>query len=367
MNDGQDPYDPYAQDPYGQEPRIHGYDAYGRPVYQPQPQGEQPRPVTTLRPAALPGGLRLRPVRPGAGAQDPGAAAPRTHERPPYDAYDPYAAQHDPHTGQQPRCRGRTTGTTTGRTTPAPRPASSPPSPRSAPGRESGPEAYEARGHPGSRGRRRGARRGLPDRGVLLRRGARRGLRGRHRLAEVRRDPHRAAGRAAAQVRNRAVALVVVLVLAVAGGVGYLWQAGKLPGLGSEDDTASASGPQKRDVIVVHLRETRGGGSSTALLVDNVTTKKGTTVLLPNDLGVATEEGGSTTLGKSVVDEGSDATRESLSTLLGSSIQGTWRLDTRTWRTSSSWSGASRWTPTRPFPAPRRATTRWSGRAGSGR
>ncbi|GAA3365064.1 hypothetical protein GCM10017744_066290 [Streptomyces antimycoticus] len=121
----------------------------------------------------------------------------------------------------------------------------------------------------------------------------------------------------------------MVLVIAAAGGVGYLWYAGKLPGLSdSAGDQAGAGGPQKRDVIVVHLRETKGGGTSTALLVDNETTKKGTTVLLPNSLSVSTEDGASTTLGKSVTDEGSDSTRDSLSTLLGSKIQGTWRLDT---------------------------------------
>ncbi|MBI0297351.1 LCP family protein, partial [Streptomyces sp. PRKS01-29] len=138
-----------------------------------------------------------------------------------------------------------------------------------------------------------------------------------------RRDERRRKG------RNRLVALVVVLVLAAAGGVGYLWYAGKLPGLSDDaQDQAAAGGPQKRDVIVVHLRETKGGRTSTALLVDNETTKKGTTVLLPNSLSVSTEDGASTTLGKSVTDEGSDSTRDSLSALLGSKIQGTWRLDT---------------------------------------
>ncbi|MFG2191602.1 LCP family protein [Streptomyces sp. NPDC048639] len=129
--------------------------------------------------------------------------------------------------------------------------------------------------------------------------------------------------------RNRLVALVVVTVLALAGGVGYLWYAGKLPALpGSDPGAQAASGPQKRDVIVVHLRNTRGGGSSTALLVDNETTEKGTTVLLPNSMALATDDGGSTTLGKSVVDEGTTPTRDALDSLLGSDIKGSWRLDT---------------------------------------
>ncbi|MET8682108.1 LCP family protein [Streptomyces sp. NPDC004647] len=129
--------------------------------------------------------------------------------------------------------------------------------------------------------------------------------------------------------RNRVVTLVVVLVLALGGGVGYLWYAGKLPGLAALDSGGTAAGgPQTRDVIALHLRDTRGGRSSTALLVDNKTTKKGTTVLLPNSLAVATDDGGSTTLGKSVEDEGTTPTRDALGTLLGAEIKGSWRLDT---------------------------------------
>ncbi|MFE5871318.1 LCP family protein [Streptomyces roseifaciens] len=125
--------------------------------------------------------------------------------------------------------------------------------------------------------------------------------------------------------RNRIVALVVVLVLALGGVAGYLF----LTGSDGKKGTAATGGGQKRDVIVVHLRQTRGGGSSTALLVDNETTKKATTVLLPNTLSVAKEGGaGSTTLGKSVQDDGTGATRDALNTLLGSDIKGSWRLDT---------------------------------------
>ncbi|MEU4683359.1 LCP family protein [Streptomyces xinghaiensis] len=129
--------------------------------------------------------------------------------------------------------------------------------------------------------------------------------------------------------RNRLVALVVVLVLALAGGAGYLWYAGKLPGLsGSVEGTQAAGGPQKRDVIIVHLRHTKDGGSSTALLVDNETTGKGTTLLLPNALAVSSEGGGSTTLGSSVEEDGNGPTRDALNTLLGSEIEHSWRLDT---------------------------------------
>ncbi|MET9392188.1 LCP family protein [Streptomyces sp. NPDC006624] len=133
------------------------------------------------------------------------------------------------------------------------------------------------------------------------------------------------------RARSRIVALAVVLALVAAGGVGYLWYAGKLPGLssdGSKEGTATAAGAQKRDVIVVHLHDTKGGGTSTALLVDNTTTGKGTTVLLPNSLALTSDDGTTTTLAKSVDDDGSDGTREALDSVLGTAIEGTWRLDT---------------------------------------
>ncbi|MBW5421417.1 LytR family transcriptional regulator [Streptomyces sp. BG9H] len=129
--------------------------------------------------------------------------------------------------------------------------------------------------------------------------------------------------------RSRVVALAVVLTLVIAGGVGYLWSAGKLPGQSDGEGTAAgAAGPQKRDVIVVHLHNTKGGGTSTALLVDNTTTEQGATVLLPNSLAVSDDNGSPTTLGKSVDDDGSTGTRESIDTVLGTEVEGTWRLDT---------------------------------------
>ncbi len=136
-----------------------------------------------------------------------------------------------------------------------------------------------------------------------------------------RRDERKRRGRA------RTIALIVVLALALVGGVGYLWRSGMLPGLGAGGPGAVAAGAQKRDVIVVHLREVDSTESSTALMVRNETTGSGTTVLLPNSISVSGDNG-STTLGKSVVDDGSDPTRDSLDTLLGADIQGTWRLDT---------------------------------------
>ncbi len=133
------------------------------------------------------------------------------------------------------------------------------------------------------------------------------------------------------RARSRLIAFVVVLALVAVGGVGYLWFAGKLPGLSSSDKktgTTAAVGAQNRDVIVVHLHDTSKGGTSTALLVDNTTTKRGTTVLLPNSLVVTNDDGTTTTLAKSVDDDGSSGTRDSLDTVLGTDIEGTWRLDT---------------------------------------
>ncbi|MFH0518230.1 LCP family protein [Streptomyces sp. M41] len=133
------------------------------------------------------------------------------------------------------------------------------------------------------------------------------------------------------RARARVIALVVVLSLVAVGGVGYLWYAGKLPGLSSSDDKAGTGTPvsaQKRDVIVVHLHNTGKGDTSTALLVDNTTTKQGTTVLLPNSLALTGDDGDQTSLAKSVDDDGSAGTRDALDTALGTRIQGTWRLDT---------------------------------------
>lgn len=165
------------------------------------------------------------------------------------------------------------------------------------------------------------------------------------------------------RARGRVVALVVVLALVAVGGVGYLWYAGKLPGTSSADTGtggATASGAQKRDVVVVHLHNTKKGGTSTVLLVDNATTKQATTVLLPNSLALTDDDGTTTTLAKSVDDDGSSGTRDALDTVLGTDIEGTWRLDTPTCRTSSSWSATSTSTPTPTYPTrtPRRRARR---------
>ncbi|MFI9646177.1 LCP family protein [Streptomyces sp. NPDC052040] len=132
------------------------------------------------------------------------------------------------------------------------------------------------------------------------------------------------------RARSRVVALVVVLVLAAVGGVGYLWYAGLLPGTSSGGASAATTptGAQNRDVLVVHLHNTRGGGTSTALLVDNTTIHQGATVLLPNSLALTSDDGSTTTLAKSVADDGSSGTSDSIDSALGTKIEGSWRLDT---------------------------------------
>ncbi|WP_377271474.1 LCP family protein [Peterkaempfera sp. SMS 1(5)a] len=123
--------------------------------------------------------------------------------------------------------------------------------------------------------------------------------------------------------RNRIVALVVVLVLAAAGGVGYLWKTGALGG-----DVASAVPGGKRDVIAVHLHDLKGK-TTTALLVDDAAGGKGSALLLPGTLLLPDDgDSGATTLGSSLDDQGAGGTQDALSTVLGAPISGTWRLDT---------------------------------------
>ncbi|MFB8207131.1 MULTISPECIES: LCP family protein [unclassified Streptomyces] len=335
MNDRQNPYDPYYQ-----QPQIIGYDEYGQPVYQQQP-GQQQYDPYAQQPQQQPdpyGGQA-----PQGGGQGYGYD-PYAQQRPPAppQPYDPYAAQpqqapqqdygydrygydtgqqqpvHD--TGQQPAAVDTTQQWNIPQQAATPAPAPAPAPPRE-PAARPGPDAAVP-------GQRRGGDDYRTEQFAFIEEPDEDSedvidwLKFTESRSERREEARR-------RGRNRIVALLVVGVLAVLGGVGYLWSADKIPGLsdGEKENTAT-TGPQRRDVIVVHLHNTKSGGTSTALLVDNVTTKQGTTVLLPNSLAVSDEDGTTTTLGKSVDDDGTSGTRDSLDTLLGTDISGTWRLDT---------------------------------------
>lgn len=330
VNDRQNPYDSY-----GQQPQIIGYDAYGQPVYQ-QPEAQSHDPYTPQDPYAY--GQPTQGQQDGTGqgyGYDPYAQQPPQQHQPSplYDPYTGHPAQGQPQgdaqgygygggygydTGQQPVVADTTAQQWNVPQQTAPQPAPQPAAPARA--AEPDPVVPEQRRSPQD-----------DDRG------------GQFSFIEEpnedsedvidwlaftesrseRREEARRKG------RNRLIGLIVVVALVLVAGVGYLWSAGKLPGSSGPDaDAPTASGPQQRDVIVVHLHNTKGGGTSTALLVDNVTTKKGTTVLLPNSLAVANDDGTTTTLGESVEDDGSTGTREAIDTLLGTKISGTWRLDT---------------------------------------
>ncbi|GAA1925530.1 polydiglycosylphosphate transferase PdtA [Streptomyces sodiiphilus] len=128
--------------------------------------------------------------------------------------------------------------------------------------------------------------------------------------------------------RSRRRLLVVALVLALLGSTGYLWYSDRLPflpGPGGAEETGVVA--EQRDVIVVHLRETRGPGTSTVLLVANETTGEGTAMLLPNELAVSPDSA-TTTLGQAVSGLGAAPVRDAVGGLLGAEIKGTWRLDT---------------------------------------
>ncbi|MGR4849820.1 LCP family protein [Streptomyces sp. LARHCF252] len=316
MNDRYDPG--YTGDQY----ELVGYDEYGRPVYRQVPAQQ----TQTYDPYAQQGQQGQQGQQQGYG-YDPYATAGqqppsydygtgRQQPGPSYGSYDPYAtgthqgdpAAHDPYgqnaagagTAQQPRVAEQT----------AHIPQQAGPADEEAPGRPE-PEYHTEQF----------AFVEEPD-------GNSEDVIDWLKFTENRTERREEARRRA---RSRIVALVVVLALAAAGGVGYLGYAGKLPSLSSDDSTtgtATAAGAQKRDVIVVHLHDTNGGATSTALLVDNTTTKRGTTVLVPNSLALTSDDGTTTTLAKSVEDDGSDGTRAALDSALGTDIQGTWRLDT---------------------------------------
>lgn len=309
MNDRQDPYDPYA----AQEQQLIGYDAYGRPVYgqapaqppaqpvqdyaqqqygydyQPQPQGygQQPQQQYYAEPAQPAQGYGQQEYR-----QDPGYG----YDTQQTQQWIPQQTAPEPQHQPQPE-RQRTPQVPEPRRGDAESPA----------GRDYRTEMFAFIDQPDE---------DSEDVIDWL------------KFTESRTERREEARR---RGRNRVVALIVVLAVFVVAGLGYLWYAGKLPfldGPGQRKNAAAAdAGPQKRDMIVVHVHNTKKGGTSSALLVDNVTTKQGATVLLPNTLGVPGADGTAKGLGKAV-EEGGLGTREALDSVLGTHIGGTWRLDT---------------------------------------
>ncbi|MFI9171200.1 LytR C-terminal domain-containing protein [Streptomyces lincolnensis] len=338
---GGDHGDPYEGDQY----EIVGYDEYGRPVYQQvQPRQAQQQPQQPVR----------QPYDPYAQQQgygyDPYASGQQ--QTPPYDPYG--TGQQAPVPPYDPYGNGTQQGGAPGTAyDPYGRTAASAPQPRVEP-RAAEQTAYiPQQGGPAAEPEappREGRPRGAEDPYAELGRDAAADGEREYRTEQFAfvEDPdadsedvidwlnfteNRTERREEAKrrARSRLVALVVVLALVAVGGVGYLWYAGKLPGLSSSDKktgTATAAGAQNRDVIVVHLHNTKGGGTSTALLVNNTTTKQGTTVLLPNSLVVTDDDGTTTTLAKSVDEDGSSGTVDSIDTVLGTDIEGSWRLDT---------------------------------------
>ncbi|MDT0456498.1 LytR C-terminal domain-containing protein [Streptomyces sp. DSM 41527] len=362
MSDRQDPYgpqDPYAHDPYGQEQQGHTsytYDAYGRPVYRDAAQSSYEQHYDAYGQQTAPSAYEgYDPYGGHQGGQAPqgqqgyqGQAEygydaygrPQVQDRTGYpQQYDPYAQPQQPPQQQPPQQEWipqQAQQAPYEQTSYADGPRYDEPAPQR---QDQPPRPPERRRAPADDGDGPGAPGGAP------------GSPGEDpeyrteqfsfieepdedsedvidwlKFTESRTERREEAKR---RGRSRIVALSVVLALLVAGGVGYLWWAGKLPGLdGPGAGQAAAAGGQKRDVLVVHLRDTKSGNSSTALLVDNTTTHKGTTVLLPNSLVVPKDDGSSTTLGKSVKDDGTEPTRDSLNSLLGADLKASWRLDT---------------------------------------
>ncbi|MGW1889074.1 LCP family protein [Streptomyces sp. NPDC002004] len=317
-----DRYDGYTT---GDQYELVGYDEYGQPVYRQVPQQQQPQHgYDPYGGGAQQQGYGYDPYATG---QQPSASS--------YDAYNPYdaygqataqSAQGQSAQGQQPTqsAQGQSGAPTTAeqtayipqQTRPEPERSEQPRPGRARPGSAGGPGTDEQADY-------RTEQFSFVEEPDEDSEDVIDWLKFTESRTERREEARR-------RGRNRVVALVVVLALAAAGGVGYLWYAGKLPGMSTAATTGgtAAPGAQKRDVIVVHLHNTKKGGTSTALLVDNTTTKQGTTVLLPNSLALTDDDGAPTTLAKSVDDDGSTGTRDSIDTVLGTRVQGTWRLDT---------------------------------------
>ncbi|MCJ0870763.1 LCP family protein [Streptomyces sp. AP-93] len=332
MNDRHEPYDPYA----GQEQQLVGYDAYGRPVYGQVPAQPAPEPAPPYEQQQYEQGYGYDyQGYGGQQAQQPQQQAPQYYPQQPQQPQQQYPqTSHAPQYGYDTQSTPQYDTQATQQWIPQ---QAAPEAPAQAPLRAPAPEPEFRPAAQVPEPRRAGDGAGAQGQGPSYQT---------EQFAFIdqpdedsedvidwlaftesrteRREEARRRG------RNRVVALIVVLALFVVAGLGYLWYAGKLPfleGPGKASNGAAATGPQKRDMIVVHVHNTRKGGTSTALLVDNVTTKKGATVLVPNTLNVSKDDGTTAQLGKAVEDGGLGV-RESLDSVFGTRIGGTWRLDT---------------------------------------
>ncbi|MEU9606874.1 LCP family protein [Streptomyces sp. NPDC048057] len=320
MNDQQQPYDPYYP-----PPQIIGYDEYGQPVYQQPQQPPGYDPYAQQQYGYDPYAQQQQPQQP----HDQPVQGQAQGQPYGYDTHgtpDPYATGSYDAAGYAPAAYGYDTGQQPAVDTTQ---QWSIPRQQSAPDQGPGAPAETPLAVPGQRrveDEPAGERDYRTEQfSFIEENGESEDVIDWLKFTESRSERREEARR---RSRFRAIALAVVLALFAVGGVGYLWAAGKLPGLSDDGGKSTAGGPQKRDVIVVHLHNTKKEGTSTVLLVDNVTAGRGTTVLLPNALGVAGEDGAATTLGKSVEEDGSAGTREAVGALLGAKISGTWRLDT---------------------------------------
>jgi anionic cell wall polymer biosynthesis LytR-Cps2A-Psr (LCP) family protein len=360
VNDRQDPYGQQGQ--HGQDGQIYGYDEYGRPLYHQSPEQPgyaydqyAPQPPYEQQPGydqtaydqsgyARPGYEQQPPYgQQGYGYEQgtgpPPAVPSGTPPGPPGPPGQqlPHGYDYDYGTGQQPVVpppEGYAAGYGGYEQGTGPQPAV----PRAA---QQAPPAQQAQ----AQAQQTQAQAAPPERGVPGQRAAPPGEREYHteQFAFVEEDDteseevidwlkftesrteRREESKRRATGRRRLV--VIALVLAVLGGAGYLWADGRLPFLSSGDGDGGGAVAESRDVIILHLRETGGDTNSTVLLVANETAGESTTLLLPNEL-VITPDGGTTTLGQAVQEEGAASVRDAVGTLLGAEIKGTWRLDT---------------------------------------
>ncbi|MGW3296724.1 LytR C-terminal domain-containing protein [Streptomyces xiamenensis] len=344
------------QDPYGQ---IYGYDEYGRPLYQPapgspgqqqEPQQEQYYPQQYQQPQQDQSGYPQADYQ-QSGYQQPGYPS-SDYQQPGY-GYDPYQQQYQGYDGYQQDSYDWGSGQ-------QPRVTDAPGYPAYGTGEQPAVDAAPAGAVPQQRQPEAGAGAGAdpepepssgPEGGAEPRAGGdeRAGADDAEvkeyateqfafieeedagsedvidwlKFSESRTERREEAKR---RGRGRVRLLVIVLVLALIGSVGALWATDRLPFLsGPGGDDGGSAVAEKRDVIIVHLRELDGETASTALLVANETTGGGYTVLLPGDLTI-TPDGGTTTLGQAVTQEAAGSVREAAGDLLGADIKGTWRL-----------------------------------------